>query len=189
MSFVVLLSGIVITLRRVGDHVGTPVALTGASGQVSGTTMRHTLAVTLLPFLWIYATLRKDPGSSPAGGAGGFMISGTVHGDSLERLNPRTPRDYRTVSGVVLGATWSAESGVGGERYEVEPHLRPGGDPRGVADLRAHEVDVCAAQRDESATTRHEPRDRPYEPSPGVVVAGSASGALAHGSRTRPQSR
>jgi len=104
VSFVVLLSGIVITLRLVGDHVGTPEALAGASGQVAGTTMTHTLAVTLLPFLGIYATFGKVQEAAKQVVLQGFVISGTAYGDSLERLNPRTTRDYLIVSGVVLGA-------------------------------------------------------------------------------------
>jgi len=104
VSFVVLLSGIVITLRLVGDHIGTPEALTATSGTGAGTTMSHTLAVTLLPFLGIYATFGKIQEAARQVVLQGFVISGNVYTDSLERLNPRTARDYLIVSAVVVGA-------------------------------------------------------------------------------------
>lgn len=104
LSFVVLLSGVVIMLRLVGDHVGTPAALAGTPSEGTGTGITHTLAVTLLPFLGIYASFGKVQDAAQQVVLQGFVISGNVYGDSLEKLNPTTPRDYLVVSGIVVGA-------------------------------------------------------------------------------------
>lgn len=99
-GFVLLLSGLVISLRIVGDHlkVNETVADSGPSPRMS-----QLLSVTLLPFLGIYASL----GVVESAAKEVTILGSFLHGlgtSTLAALDPRTQRQYLVVAAVVIGA-------------------------------------------------------------------------------------
>ncbi len=98
ISFVVTLSGTVLALRMIGRHLGIGALVPGTAdgdGSVS-----HQLAVTLLPFLGIYAVFGTVQKSAQNVVIEGFIITGDIFSNVLGKLDPRTVRDAWIVFGV-----------------------------------------------------------------------------------------
>ncbi len=91
VSFVVTLSGTVLALRTVGDRLGMYEVVPAAEG--ADHSVSHQLAVTLLPFLGIYAVFGTVQESAQEVVLEGYAITHDVFTDVLSTLDPRTMRD------------------------------------------------------------------------------------------------
>ncbi len=102
VSFVVTLSGTVLCLRTIGRELGLFAMIPDSDGQ--DRSVSHQLAVTLLPFLGIYAVFGTVQQAAQDVVIEGFVITGDVFTNVLAKLDPRTPRDAWIVVAVGVGA-------------------------------------------------------------------------------------
>lgn len=97
-SFVVTLSGTVLSLRAIGAELGLSRLVPDSASQ--DRSISHQLAVTLLPFLGIYAVFGTVQETAQDVVIEGFVISGDVYTNVLSRLDPTTMHDAWIVIGV-----------------------------------------------------------------------------------------
>ena len=102
VSFVVILSGTVVALRTIGQELGLFDLVPHAADE--DRTVSHQLAVTLLPFLGIYAVFGTVQDAAQSVVLEGFVISNDVYSNVLGKLDPRTMRDAWIVLGVGISA-------------------------------------------------------------------------------------
>ena len=102
-SFVVLLSGIVISLRIAGDYLDVDETLPQPQS-ARQQPMGELLAVTLLPFLGIYASFGVVESATRDVVINSYLLAGGVGGTTLNTLDPRTRTQYLVVAAAVVGS-------------------------------------------------------------------------------------
>ena len=100
-SFVVLLSGIVISLRIAGDYLDVDETLPQPQS-ARQQPMGELLAVTLLPFLGIYASFGVVESATRDVVINSYLLAGGVGGTTLNTLDPRTRTQYLVVAAAVV---------------------------------------------------------------------------------------
>ncbi len=101
VSFVVTLSGTVLALRTIGNALGLFDLIPASVDQ--DRSISHQLALTLLPFLGIYAVFGTVQAAAQDVVIEGYIISGDVYTNVLSKLDPRTMKEAWIV--IAIGST------------------------------------------------------------------------------------